>query len=155
MRCDTCNFKQATAKKDMKTRLRLGKYFTYGFYLSDESEPLTYKQAVDLSSSAKWIEAMKEEMQSLKENENWSLVKPPKDQKIVPGKWAFKIKRNKYGVVEKYKARSAAKGFAQLESLYYGEMFAPTSRPETFRFVLALAALFLHVKIDECKRSKY
>ena len=67
------------------------------------------------------------------------LVKPPKGRMIVPGKWVFKIQRNKHGAVERYKARFVAKGFAQTKSLDYGETFAPTSRPETFRFVLASA----------------
>ena len=68
----------------MKIPLRLGKCFTHGSLLSEESELLTYKRAVDSSSSAKWIETMKEEIQSLEENETWSLVKPSKDRKIVP-----------------------------------------------------------------------
>ena len=56
-------------------------------------------------------------MQSLKENETWSLVKPPKDRKVVPGKWLFKIKQNEHGAVEKYSDRFDAKGFAQVENL--------------------------------------
>ena len=140
LRCTTSDFKPAKTKREVNVPSRFGKYFTHGSFRSEESEPLTYKQAVDSTSSEKWIEAMNEELYSLKENETWSLVKPPKGRKIVPGKWVFKIKRNEHGAVEKYKARFVAKGFAQIEGLDYGETFAPTSRPETFRFVLALAA---------------
>ena len=110
LKCKTFNFKPAKAKREVKNPLRSRKYFTQVSFLSEKSEPLIYKQEVDSSSSAKWIEAMKEEMQSLKENETWTLVKPPKNRKIVPGKWVFKIKRNEHGAVEKYKARFVAKG---------------------------------------------
>ena len=53
----------------MQIPLRFGKYFTHGFVLSEESEPLTYKQKFDTTSSEKWNEAMIEELQNLKENE--------------------------------------------------------------------------------------
>ena len=77
-RCKTCNFKPAKAKTEVKVLLRLGKYFTHGFFLSEESEPLTCKEAVGSSISANLIEAMEEGMQSLNENETWSLVKSPR-----------------------------------------------------------------------------
>ena len=96
LRCKTCNFKPAKAKGEVKIPSRFGKYFTHGSFLSEESELLTYKQGVESSSSAKWIESMKGDMQSLKENGTWSIVKPPKVQKIVPGKWVFKTKRNQH-----------------------------------------------------------
>ena len=82
-RCNTCKFEPAKAKREVEILFRLGKYITHGSFLS-EKESLEHKQAVDSSSSATWIETMKEEMQSLKENETWSLVKPQKDLKFVP-----------------------------------------------------------------------
>ena len=44
------------------------------------------------------------------------------------------------GSIEKYEARYVAKGFKQIEGIDYAETFAPTSKPETFRLILSLAA---------------
>ena len=56
------------------------------------------------------------------------------------GKTVLKIKRNEYGVAEKYKARFVAKRFAQTTGLYFGETIVSTRRPKTFRLVMELAA---------------
>ncbi len=51
---------------------------------------------------------MKAEMCSLRDNDVWEL---PKDRKPVGSKWVFKVKTNKDGDVERYKARLVAEGF--------------------------------------------
>ena len=128
------------ANREVKNPTRFGQYFTHSSVIDENKEPFSYKQALKSSSAEKWLDAMQEEVQSLNENETWSLVKARYDKKIVPGKWVFKIKRNEHGVAEKYKAKFVAKGFAQTDVLEFGETFAPTRQPETFRLVLALAA---------------
>ena len=52
----------------------------------------------------------------------------------------IQIKINKFGVMEKSKARVVAKRFGQNEGVEFGEAFSPTIGPETFNLVLALAA---------------
>ena len=74
----------------------------------------------------------------------------------------FKVKQNEEGIVDKYKARNVAEGYAQVERVDFHETFAPTCRPETFRTVLAIAAsqkvsreqmdkksAYLHYEIEE------
>ena len=61
-------------------------------------------------------------------------------QKIVPGDWAFKIKRIQHGIAEKCKPRFVAEGFAQAEDVAFGESIYRLSRLETFGLVLASAA---------------
>ena len=59
--------------------------------LSDEGEPLTYKEA-KLCEHKKWELAMQEEIKALHANDTWDLVDLPKDRKAIPNKWVYKIK---------------------------------------------------------------
>lgn len=55
-------------------------------------------------------------------------------------KWVFKLKKNADGDVVTYKARLVAKGYVQQYDIDYEEVFAPVTRLETVRLLLALAA---------------
>ena len=47
------------------------------------------------SENAKeWLEAMKSEIQSLKSQNTWKLTTPPKNRKVIRGRWVFKVKTN-------------------------------------------------------------
>lgn len=108
--------------------------------LTDEGEPLTYKEAKSCKSSSKWELAMQEEMKSLYANDTWDLVPLPKGKKALPNKWVYKIK-----IVDekpKYKARLVAKGYAQREGIDFQEVFSPVVKMTTLRVLFALAALF-------------
>ena len=105
---------------------------------------------------------MKTEIESLNETETWDLVPKEKGQNIIPGRWMYKIKHDSNGNIDKFKARCVAKTFKQIEGIEYSDTFAPTSKPETFKILLALSAIenfflkqmdvkaaYLHPKIDE------
>ncbi|RVW88213.1 Retrovirus-related Pol polyprotein from transposon TNT 1-94 [Vitis vinifera] len=54
-------------------------------------------QVKQSSNSEKWIEAMKEEMKSMKDNGVWDLVELPEGIKPIGCKWIFKTKRDSKG----------------------------------------------------------
>ena len=60
--------------------------------LSDEGEPLTYKEAKLCEHKKKWELAMEEEIKALHANDTWDLVDLPKDWKAISNKWVFKSK---------------------------------------------------------------
>ena len=60
--------------------------------LTNEREPLTYKEAKACEHSNKWELAMQEEIKALHSNNTWDLIKLPKGRKGVPNKWVYKIK---------------------------------------------------------------
>ena len=95
-----------------------------------------------MSSSEKenWLKAMQEELKSLSDTNTWTSVERPKDKNLIPGTWVYKVKTKDDGSLVKYKARYVAKGFKQIEGTDNSETFAPTSKPETFRLILSLAA---------------
>jgi hypothetical protein len=73
-------------------------------------EPLNYEQAKD---HKEWMDAMKEEYDSIIKNETWELTELPENKTPIGSKWLFKYKFNVDGSIDKYKARLVAKGYSQ------------------------------------------
>lgn len=104
-------------------------------------EPRTYKQAVSCPDKEHWINAMKEELDSINSNKTWSKVELPQGRKAIGSKWVFKLKCNERGEIERYKARLVAQGFTQIYGTDYDEVFAPVARPTSFRVLLTIAGI--------------
>ncbi len=51
-----------------------------------------------------WKMAMEKEYNSLMENGTWELVSPPNGANVITGKWYFKLKKDRFGHILKYKA---------------------------------------------------
>jgi hypothetical protein len=77
----------------------------------ENDDPGTYDEEMISQYSNKWLEAMKSKMESLYENQVWTLVDLPNDRKAVQNKWIFKKKTDADGNMTIYKARLVAKGF--------------------------------------------
>ncbi|KAK9044761.1 hypothetical protein V6N11_058653 [Hibiscus sabdariffa] len=77
--------------------------------LVDQDEPKTYQEAVSSPDFEKWIEAMRSEMDSMSDNQVWTLVEPPEGIKPIGCKWVFKRKTDMDGNVQTYKERLVAK----------------------------------------------
>ncbi|KAK8635004.1 hypothetical protein V6N13_022882 [Hibiscus sabdariffa] len=77
--------------------------------LVDQDEPKTYQEAVASPDSEKWLEAMRSEMDSMSDNQVWTLVEPPEGIKPIGCKWVFKKKIDMDGNVQTYKGRLVAK----------------------------------------------
>ena len=73
------------------------------FDLSIDNDPISFSQAIKGDNSTKWLDAMKEELKSMNDNEVWDLVELPKESKRVGCKWVFKTKRDSNGNIERYK----------------------------------------------------
>ena len=78
----------------------------------EESEPLSYQEAINNNESMKWLTAMTEEFESLYKNQTWVLVERKPNQKVVSCKWIFKRKQ---GATKnepiRFKARLVAQGY--------------------------------------------
>ncbi|KAK8679994.1 hypothetical protein V6N13_108949 [Hibiscus sabdariffa] len=108
--------------------------------LVNQDEPKTYQEAVASSDSEKWLEAMRSEMDSMSENQVWTLVEPPEGIKPIGCKWVFKKKTDMDGNVQTYKGRLVAKGFRQIHGIDYDETFSPVAMIKSIRILLAVAA---------------
>ena len=127
-----------------------------------QNEPASFDDVLQSSKRDKWMNAMEQEMKSLKENEVWEMVELPKDRKTVGSKWVYKLKSGPDDSIERYKARLVAQGFSQKYGTDYDETFCPVVRLESLCTMIALAVqhrlklhqvdvttAFLNGKLDE------
>ena len=59
---------------------------SYDMLLIEQNESTTYQEAVVGPNSEKWLNAMKTEMQSMYDNQVWTLVDPPEGVKTIRSK---------------------------------------------------------------------
>nr|KAJ0228423.1 hypothetical protein LSAT_V11C100038800 [Lactuca sativa] len=89
---------------------------------------------------ADWIKAMKEELNEFERHKVWTLVPISSGKTITRTHWVYRNKVDKDGIITRNKARLVAQGFTQIESIDYGETFAPVARIEAIRLFLAYAS---------------
>jgi hypothetical protein len=101
----------------------------------EESEPqlhvVSFEEPASLSEAQadpRWGAAMKEELDSIEDNQTWTLCDLLQGRRAINLKWVFKLKRNEHGYVVKYKARLVVKGYAQRRRIDYDEVFTPVAR---------------------------
>ena len=63
-------------------------------------DPKSYKEATNCAQSKLWVEAMWEELNSMRKNKVWELVYLANNRKPIGCKWIFKRKLNVAGQVE-------------------------------------------------------
>ncbi|KAL2237853.1 UNVERIFIED_CONTAM: Retrovirus-related Pol polyprotein from transposon TNT 1-94 [Sesamum indicum] len=108
--------------------------------LSIDKDHVTFQQAIECSNSEKWIDAMKEELKSMSDNNVWDLVELSEGYKRVGCKWVFKTKQDSKGNIETYKTRLVAKGYTKKDGIDYKETFSLVSKKDSLRIILALVA---------------
>ena len=106
----------------------------------NDNDPISFSQVVSCDNSEKWLNAMKEEINSMEHNGFWDLVELSKGCKRVGCKWVFKTKCDSHDNLERYKARLITKGFTQKDDIDYKETFLPWKQMDSFRIIMALVA---------------
>lgn len=106
-------------------------------YLMGVDEPDNYTQA---AKGNEWKKAMQSEIDAVERNGTWELTELPQNRKPIDLKWIYKLKRDASRNIIKHKAIIVAKGYVQKQGVDFDEVFAPVTRIETIRILLALAA---------------
>ncbi|XP_019055977.1 PREDICTED: uncharacterized protein LOC109115883 [Nelumbo nucifera] len=101
-----------------------------------ETEPTTYHQ---VARGPRWCQAMAAEIEALEKNDTWTIVDLPPKKHAIGNKWVYRIKYKVDGTIERFKARLIAKGYTQIEGLYYHDTFAPIEKLSTIRCLPAMA----------------
>ena len=98
----------------------------------------SFKDIMRLPSSTQkeWIDACRQELDSLRKRDVYDLVDPPPGRRIIKNRWVFDQKTD-----GRKRAWLVAKGFLQVESIDYKDIFSPVVRYETVHLMVALATL--------------
>ena len=123
----------------------LSKIFTLflaiGTYAMSVVVPKSHGQAVKSPQAKEWLEAEAKEIQSLWDVGAWAWEKLPWGRKPIHSKWAYALKTNADGIVERFKARICARGDMTEQGIDYQETFSPVAKWESIRLFLALTVL--------------
>ncbi|UYV73787.1 hypothetical protein LAZ67_11000915 [Cordylochernes scorpioides] len=104
----------------------------------NKGDPTSYKEAIQGPEAEHWLEAIEEELESLRKHRVWELTELPKHSAPIACKWVLHKKTNAEGQVVRYKARLVAKGFTQQKGIDYDEIYSPVSSFETTRLLTAI-----------------
>lgn len=99
---------------------------------------------------------IKEEIEALKENDTWTVIKRPEHCEPIDSKWVFKKKRNEKGDIVKNKARLVARGFLQ-KNVSFSDNYSPVTKLPTVRVFLAVCN-YLNIRVvqmDVCNAFLY
>ncbi|CAI7758968.1 unnamed protein product [Closterium sp. NIES-53] len=88
----------------------------------------------------KWKQSVKEEYDSLLENETWELCEQPPGKKANSSKLIFRHKYGPDGELTRYKSRLVAKGFQHIKGKDFDKIFAHVGKGTTLRVMLGTAA---------------
>ncbi|CAI7842925.1 unnamed protein product [Closterium sp. NIES-53] len=102
--------------------------------------PKTLAEALSGPDAEKWKQSVKEEYDSLLENEMWELCELPLGKKAISSKLIFRHKYGPDGELTRYKSRLVAKEFQQTKGKDFDEIFAPVGKGTTLRVMLGMAA---------------
>jgi hypothetical protein len=109
----------------------------YYLLLSDYGEPECYEEEIQVDTKNKWEQGMKEEMDSLVNNQTWDLVQFPIGKISLWNKWFYKLKEEDGGK-NSYNARLVVKGFAQKKGIDFDEIFSRVVKMTSIRTILSL-----------------
>jgi len=101
-------------------------------------KPSCYKEAI---FDPLWQQAMDEELSALHKIDTWDLVPLPPGKSVVGCRWMYKIKTNSNGSIERYKARSVAKGYSQQYGMDYEEIFVLVAKMTTIRTLIVVGSV--------------
>ena len=90
--------------------------------MTDSGELECYEEAMQVDTKKKWEQGIKEEMDSLVNNQTWDLVQFPIGKRALHNKWVYKLKEEDGGK-KWYKARLVVKGLAQKKYIDFDEIF--------------------------------
>jgi len=112
-------------------------------------DPKSFKAATESLIAEKWDKAMKEQLHAIGQHQVFrDFVELPEGRKALPRHWAYKIKGDGAGNVQRFKARLVCGGNHQIEDIDYQAMYAPTARLGHDRLVLTIAAQY-HLDIHQ------
>lgn len=88
-----------------------------------------------------WRYSKQSEIFALKANNTWTITNLPRRKHVIGRKWVYKVKFKANNTIERYKARSIAKGYIQQEGQIFMSIFLQLLIQNKVRWLLAVAAV--------------
>ena len=111
---------------------------------------LSHSQAKKSIDWDKFVEAMKEEIQRMIDNNIFKLVKKstvPRNQRILRGVWSHRRKTTPAGEVYRHRSRLCVDGSQQTHGIDYTETYSPVVSWVTVRILMIFAKIYgLHMR---------
>jgi hypothetical protein len=107
---------------------------------SNDPDTLTWNEAMNGPNKDGFWKAAKKEYDTLVEMEVWDEVDRESWMNVIPGTWAFRIKRYPTGEIKKLKGRWCCRGDRQVKNKDYFSVFSPVCNWNTVRLLLTLTA---------------
>ncbi|XP_070047449.1 uncharacterized protein [Nicotiana tomentosiformis] len=120
----------------IKTRSSLKYLCAFDAFLS----LIVPKNVAEALRDVDWVNALQRELIQFERSQVWHLVPRPKNRSVIGTKWVFRNKLDEDGTVTRNKARLVVQGYSQEEGIDYDETFAPVSRLEEIRLLIAFVA---------------
>jgi len=77
-------------------------------------EPESYKDISNRKDKKGWLEAIKTELNNMKNKKVYTFIKEvPEGKNVISTRWVFTFRRNDIGIITKYNARLLARSFSQ------------------------------------------
>ena len=107
--------------------------------LTNEGEPESFDEVLQVEDSIKWEQAMDYEMSSVKKNDTCVLTVLPAGKRALLNNWVFRIKTEPDGK-RRFKARLVVKGFSQRKGIDYAVIFSPVVKLTFIQILLSIVA---------------
>ena len=133
---------KAPSTQELYRSSRMHQIFEKHGFIIEDDEPTSYEEAMCDIDSKRWLEAIKSEMDSMYDNQVWTLVDPPKGIKFTGCKWIFKKKTDIKGNMIIYKAMLVVKGYKQRQGVDFDETFSPIAMLKSIRILLMIVAYY-------------
>ena len=101
----------------------------------------SFNMAMSGEHAHEWQKAMVTEVKGILRQKTWTSIPRkgvPKGTPVLPGTWAFKLKRLPDGSPLKFKTRYCVRGDKQVEGVDYFETYAPIVQWSTIRLILTM-----------------
>ena len=114
--------------------------------LNPTYESIHFQDTITCDDVEYWIEVMKDEMQSVYENNTFTLCDLSLSKKCIDSRWVYKIKRDENNEFEHFKAWVVAEEYSQVFSIDFDKIYASVVHIDIIRHLFALAVFFnLHI----------
>jgi len=84
---------------------------------------------------------MAEEINTLEENQTWTIEDLPPGKKPISSKWVYKVKYKSAGTIERFKAHLVVGGDHQLEGFDFNETFPSIAKMSSVRTFLSVVVI--------------